>query len=110
MHQAIMEKAQKGHVIDHFNECQHDNRCGNLRFATISLNAHNKRSQPIKSSKYIGVHIRNTNNCSWTAKFKENWALTVLRSMPRGDTTYLSMKRTVKRQTSTPSRSQRETP
>ena len=70
MHKEIMGEAHKGHVIDHFNGCRHDNRRGNLRFASNTLNNHNKRSQPIKSNKYIGVHIRNTNICSWTAKFK----------------------------------------
>ena len=70
MHVVIMGKAPAGHVIDHINGDRLDNRRINLRFATLSLNASNKRSNKVTSSQYNGV---TKFDGMWYANFKSKY-------------------------------------
>ena len=59
----ILEKPEKGYVVDHINNNALDNRRENLRFATKAQNSQNtKKTKQITSSKYIGVCYNKRDN------------------------------------------------
>ncbi len=55
MHRYIMDATEDDEKVDHVNHLPYDNRKENLRFATDSLNAHNKIKKENTSSIYIGA-------------------------------------------------------
>ena len=71
MHQRVKGIGPPGSCIDHYNGCRHDNRRGNLRFVSSSLNGHNKiidKAAKIGGSSYAGVRKRPL--ASWAAMFQ----------------------------------------
>jgi hypothetical protein len=65
MHRLVMN-APKGSIVDHHNRESLDNRKANLRFATRSQNACNKKITKKGTSKYRGVSIEKKSN-KWQA-------------------------------------------
>lgn len=57
MHRQIMNVIDKSILVDHINHDGLDNRKDNLRLATNSQNAANRRSNKNSSSKYLGVSM-----------------------------------------------------
>lgn len=49
----------KGKIVDHINGDKSDNRRENLRITDSKGNSQNKLKQPGKTSKYIGVSLKN---------------------------------------------------
>jgi hypothetical protein len=72
LHHFIMGKPEKGLIIDHINQNRLDNRRENLRFATLKLNAHNRKKNITETSttKYKGIrHKKNRQSYSWSAQY-----------------------------------------
>lgn len=59
MHRMILG-AKKGQIVDHINGDGLDNRKSNLRFCTISQNAHNRHDKP--KNGYWGVSFKARRN------------------------------------------------
>jgi hypothetical protein len=72
LHHFIMGKPVKGLIVDHINQNRLDNRRENLRFATLKLNAHNRKKNLCETSttQYKGIrHKKNRQSYSWTAQY-----------------------------------------
>jgi len=67
MHRLLMN-APDGVIVDHKNSIPYDNRLQNLRLASDSANAHNKKKKEGASSKYIGV---SPSGNRWAAKISK---------------------------------------
>jgi hypothetical protein len=57
IHRFLMD-AKESDLIDHINRNPLDNRLINLRYSDKTLNNHNKTKKETLTSKYFGVHIR----------------------------------------------------
>ena len=68
MHRLLMD-AKKGQLVDHINGKCTDNRRSNLRFATLSQNAMNKKTSKQNTSGHKGVHW-NKAQSKWIARIK----------------------------------------
>lgn len=69
MHHFILGRPQIGFVVDHIDHDIYNNTKQNLRFATYSQNAQNKRKCQNASSEYSGVSFTSINN-KWRASCK----------------------------------------
>ena len=71
MHREVL-KVGKEYYVDHINHNGLDNRKANLRLATRSQNAQNRRKAKIKSwSKYKGVSLHNLDK-RWSVRIQVN--------------------------------------
>jgi len=67
LHRGIMS-APEGVLVDHINGCGLDNRRANLRLATYSQNACNRRRDKSKTtSRFVGVSFKKLAGC-WVAR------------------------------------------
>jgi hypothetical protein len=72
LHHFIMGKPENGLIVDHMNQNRLDNRRENLRFATLKLNAHNRKKIVTEDtvSQYKGIRYKkNRQSYSWTAQY-----------------------------------------
>jgi len=72
LHHFIMGKPEKGLIVDHINQNRLDNRRENLRFATLKLNAHNRKKNMTETSstQYKGIRYKkNRQSYSWAATY-----------------------------------------
>jgi hypothetical protein len=72
LHHFIMGKPDKGLIVDHINQNRLDNRRENLRFATLKLNAHNRKKNMTETSstQYKGIRYKkNRQSYSWASQY-----------------------------------------
>lgn len=69
LHRFIVDQYDPKIIVDHINKDPLDNRKKNLRTATLSENAFNRKKSANKSSEYKGVSFDKNKN-KWQAYFK----------------------------------------